>query len=154
MKWTTLNFGKHAGLSLPQIILADADWFFWALYKDVFSGRLADEAKDIAAKAKAIKIPKPDPENWLVEYRYEDDGRFSEVAFVPADAPSYCAYRRAARLPYLDLSVIRRSRTYDKRGCRNLLRDCRRLYFGDGVRLTKRRCEEFFSKRRNFVHAH
>jgi hypothetical protein len=28
MKWTTLNFSKYAGLSLPQIILADADWFF------------------------------------------------------------------------------------------------------------------------------
>ena len=41
MKWTTLNFGKHAGLSLPQIILCDADWFFWALNKGVFWGRQA-----------------------------------------------------------------------------------------------------------------
>jgi hypothetical protein len=151
MKWTTLNFGKYAGFSLPQIILTDADWFFWAFYNDVFWGRPADEAEDVAAKAKAIKIPKPDPENWEVEYRHENDGRFVEIAFVPAGVPSYCGYRRISRLPYLDLSFIRRSRTYDKQGCKNLLRDFRSLYFGDGIRLTKRRSEQFFSRRRNFM---
>jgi hypothetical protein len=31
-----------------------------------------------------------------------------------------------------------------------LLRDFRRLYFGDHTRLTKRRCEQFFSRRKNF----
>ena len=151
MKWTTLNFGKHDGLSLPQIILADADWFFWAYYNDVFKGRLAEEAENLAAKARAIKIPKRYRENWVVEYRYENDGRFMEFAFVEADMPSYCGYRRVHRLPYLDLSFIRRSRTYDKGGCKNLLRDFRRFHFGDGIRLTKRRSEEFFSKRSNFL---
>jgi len=152
MKWTTLNFGKHAGFSLPQIILSDADWFFWAFYKDFLWGRLADEADDLAAKAVAIKIPKPDAEHWEVEYRYEEDGRFCEFEFVRKDAPSYGAgYRRVSRLPYLDLSFIRRSRTYDKCGCRNLLRDFRRLYFGHRTRLSKRRCERFFSNRKNFL---
>ena len=151
MKWTTLNFGKHSGLSLPQIILSDADWFFWALNKGVFWGRLAIEAEELAARARAIKIPKPDPENWLVEYRREDNGRFLEFGFVRADEPLYYGDRHVYRMPYLDLSFIRRSRTYDKQGCRNLLHDFRRLYFGDGIRLTKRRCEEFFSRRRNFL---
>lgn len=151
MKWTKLNFGKHAGLSLPQIILADADWFFWAFYKGAFWGRPAVEAEDLANRARRIKIPKPNPENWEVEYRFEDDGRFMEFAFVAAGVPSYCGYHRVSRLPYLDLSFIRRSRTYDKRGCKYLLRDFRRLYFGDGIRLTKKRCEKFFSRRRNFL---
>jgi hypothetical protein len=30
MYWTKLNFGKHKGLTLPQVILKDADWFFYA----------------------------------------------------------------------------------------------------------------------------
>jgi hypothetical protein len=102
MKWTTLNFGKHAGLSLPQIILADADWFFWAYNRDVFWGRLAVEAEELAARATAIKIPKRDPENWEIEYRFEDDGRFMEFGFVKAGVPSYCGYHRAYRLPYLE----------------------------------------------------
>jgi hypothetical protein len=151
MKWTKLNFGKYAGLSLPQIILTDADWFFWAFNKGVFWGKLAVEAEDLAAKATAIKIAKRHPKKWRVEYRYEDNGRFMEFAFVKADEPSYCGYHRVGRLPYLDLSLIRRSRTYDKQGCRNLLRDFRRLYFGQKIRLTRRRCEKFFGNDGNFL---
>jgi len=151
MNWTTLTFGKHAGMSLPQIILADADWFFWAFNNGVFWGKIATEAEDLAAKAKAIKIPKRHPENWIVEYRFENDGRFLEFGFARVDASSYCGERWVSRLPYLGLTFIRRRRVYDKRGCRRLLRDFRRLYFGDGIRLTKDRCEEFFSKRRNFL---
>lgn len=151
MRWTTLNFGKHVGKSLPQIILSDADWFFWAYGRDVFKGRLSIEAEDLASKATRIKIPKSDPENWQVEYRHEDDGRFIEIAIVEAEEPSFRSYRGVRRLPYLDLAFIRRSRIYDKQGCRNLLDDFRRLYFGEGKRLTKDRCEAFFNKRRNFV---
>jgi hypothetical protein len=153
MKWTTLNFGKYAGFSLPQVIMRDPDYFFWAFDEGVFQGRgrLADEAEDVASKAKAIKIPKPDPENWEVECRYGDDGRFMELGFVPAGEPSYCGYRNVSRSAYIDLSVIRHSRTYDKRGCKYLLRDFCHLYFGDDIRLTKRRCEKFFSRRRNFM---
>ena len=99
---------------------------------------------------RAIKIPKHVPKNWEVEYRYEDDGRFTEFDFVEAGVPSYCGFRRIHRLSYLDLSFIRRKRTYDKQGCRNLLHCFRHHYFGD-VCLTKRRCERFFSKRRNFL---
>jgi hypothetical protein len=34
-----------------------------------------------------MKIPKPDFENWVVEYRFENDGRFLEFAFAEADNP-------------------------------------------------------------------
>ena len=57
MKWTTLKSGKHAGLSLPQIILADADWFFWVCEEGFFKGRLAVEAEDLAAKAQGDQDP-------------------------------------------------------------------------------------------------
>jgi len=30
MAWSTLPFGKHKGKTLPQIVFADPDWFFWA----------------------------------------------------------------------------------------------------------------------------
>jgi hypothetical protein len=46
MRWTTLNFGRHAGRSLPEIVVSDADWFFWAFKVDVFKDRLAAEAED------------------------------------------------------------------------------------------------------------
>jgi hypothetical protein len=39
MRWTTLNFGTHEGKSLPQIVISDPDWFFWAVARGVFTGR-------------------------------------------------------------------------------------------------------------------
>jgi hypothetical protein len=47
MSWKTLDFGKYAGRTLPEIIVSDADWFFWARKKDVFKGRLANEAEEL-----------------------------------------------------------------------------------------------------------
>jgi hypothetical protein len=80
MRWTTLNFGKHTGKTLPEIILADADWFSWAFEKGVFKGGLANEAAEFMQKARAVKIPKPDPENWQVEYSYEGFGSLRPIS--------------------------------------------------------------------------
>src|SRR3979411_2700750 len=76
MHWTTLKFGTHAGKSLPQIVISDPDWFFWAVACGVFTGTLAAEAEDLVDKATAIKIPKLHFKRWRVEYRYEDRGSF------------------------------------------------------------------------------
>ena len=152
MRWVTLNFGKHAGKTLPQIILSDADWVFWALNKGVFKGRLASEAAKVEQRARAIKIPKRHPKRWQVEYSYDDTGGFSGFRFVKADSPSHSGSVSTRRLPYLNLLWVRR-KAYDKRGCRNFLRDFRHCYFGDNTRLTKRRCEEFFSNKDNFLKA-
>jgi hypothetical protein len=151
MRWTSLNFSKHSGRSLPEIIVCDADWFFWAMSKSVFQGRLSREAKQLVQNATAIKIPKQHPERWEVEYSYEPTGRFRGFQLVRADVPWHCGYGSVRRLPYLDLSCVRRRGGYDKRGCRNLLRDFRYHYFGRNKRLTKRRCEQFFSDDRNFL---
>jgi hypothetical protein len=153
MRWVTLNFGKHAGKTLPQIILSDADWVFWAFNKGVFKGRLANEAAKLVERARAIKIPKRNPKRWQVEYSYDDTGGFCGFRFVKADTPLPYRSRSIRRLPYLDLSYVRRGKEYDKRGCRNLLRDFRCHYFGDNTRVTKRRCEQFFSNKRNFLSA-
>jgi hypothetical protein len=150
MRWATLTFGKHAGKTLPEIILSDADWFFWALNTGVLKGRFASEAAKVEQRARAIKIPKRNPKRWQVEYSYEDTGGFCGFQFVKADMPWPYGSRSIRRVPYLDLSCVRR-KAYDKRGCRNLLRDFRYHYFGDNTRLTKRRCEQFFSNKDNFL---
>src|SRR4051812_30151531 len=118
MRWTILNFGKHAGRSLPEIILSDADWFFWALNKAILKGRLADEAAKLAQRARTIKIPKANPERWRVEYSYADTGKFCGFSFVKAKTPFHYGGGLAQRLPFLDLSCIRRGKPYDKGGCR------------------------------------
>ena len=150
MKWTTLTFGDHEGETLPQAIISDADWFFWAIDKGVFKGRLAAEARDLYRKARAIKIPKRRPSRWLVEHCYEDNGRFLGLRLVKAKECSLLSSRNC-RLPYLDLAFIRQRRTYDKKGCKYLLRDFRHYYFGENKRITKGRVEAFFNDESNFV---
>jgi hypothetical protein len=147
MHWTTLNFGTHKGKSLPQVIISDPDWFFWAVASGVFEGRFAAEAEDLVEKATAIKIPKSNPDRWRVEYRYEDRGSFLGFEFVRRN--SHCGHH-LTRLPHLDLSCVRRGKAYDKKGCRNFKRDFRRFCLGKKS-ATKRRCEEFFGNSKNFV---
>ncbi len=49
MPWSVVDFGKHQGKTLPQIVFIDPDWFFWAIEESVFStkGSLRDEAAAI-----------------------------------------------------------------------------------------------------------
>jgi hypothetical protein len=146
MSWSAITFGKYEGKTLPEIILIDLDWFYWALPK--LYGKIAEEAQDLARKARAIKIPSPRRKSLEVEYRYERDDRFRGFTFVKASGAHHS--RWSIRLPYLDLSLCLR-RKYDKRGGRILLRDFRKNYFGKHKRLTKKRCEKFFSDQRNFI---
>ena len=92
MFWKTVNFGRYAGKTLPEIILLDADWFFWALSKDAFKGRLAYEAEKLVKRARAIKIPKRRPNRWQVEYSHDDRGGFSGFRFIKADMPWPCGF--------------------------------------------------------------
>jgi len=146
MGWTAVPFGRYKGKTLPEIVFRDIDWFFWMLPK--LYGKLADEAQELAWKVRAIKVPKSDKSKLEVEYRYEFDHRFCGISFVKAESRQYT--RWATRLPYLDLSGPLR-RKYDKRAGRIMIGDFRRHYFGRHKRLTKDRCEEFFSNDRNFI---
>jgi hypothetical protein len=146
MSWSVVPFGKYKGKTLPEIIVRDLDWFVWVVPK--LYGKLADEAEDLARKARAIKIPNPRRKDLEVEYRYEIDHRFCGFAFVDADSARFSW--RSIRLQYLNLSWPLR-RKYDKRAGSIMIRDFRTHYFGQRKRLTKERYEEFFSDDRNFI---
>jgi hypothetical protein len=132
MHWSVVPFGKYAGASLPEIIVRDLDWFYWAVPK--LYGRLGAEAQDLARKIQTVKIPKSRGRRWQVEYRYDCDRRFCGFSFVQAD--DYCA-RWATRLPHLDLTWPLRQKRYDKRAGRIMIADFRCHYFGERKRLTR-----------------
>jgi hypothetical protein len=144
--WTKLHFGKHAGRTLPQVILSDPNWFFWAVSKDVLVGQLGIEAEALERRARNIRIPKPKPKEWEIEYRFDHDLRFLGFGFVKANCIFHAAY--SSYLPHLDLAYVRRGHIHDIRDCRQLISDVRRLYF-QGLNLTKKRCESFFDDERN-----
>ena len=73
-----IDFGKrHNGKSLPYVLLHDPDWFFWAIEKDVFDRHLGlvAEAHELNYKARNVKIPKPNPNDWHVRYVTHRSGK-------------------------------------------------------------------------------
>ena len=80
--WTSLKFGKYEGNTLPWIILKDPDWFYWAFGKNLFRGRLDEEAAEAGRKSCSIKIPKSDPENWRIEYQFTYDDKFAGFSII------------------------------------------------------------------------
>jgi hypothetical protein len=152
-KWTKINFCKFAGkqMTLPQIILNDPDWFWYMFEKEAFTGALAREASDIATKAQKIRIPGKNPKRWKVLNYLTPEGAFSRFEIIRAEAASDRASAKTRVTDFIDLSLPRRLKTYDKGGGKRLIKGLKFELFGrTNVRLTKQRCEEFFADPENF----
>src|SRR5947209_7906271 len=116
MAWTDLNFGKHAGKSLPQVLFADPDWFFWAVDNGVFAKRpaLAREAAILNTRARNIKIPRPDAGIMIVEYVvHPPTGKFSHFSLVPREREPHDGSSPTFRSHVIDMSVPRKIAQYD-----------------------------------------
>ena len=85
MRWSVVPFGKYQGMSFPEIIVRDPDWFFWALPK--LYGKLGEEAQELARRARAIKPPRRGRKRLEVKYEFDIDRRFNGFEFVDADSP-------------------------------------------------------------------
>jgi hypothetical protein len=154
MPWTPLTFGKHAGKTLPQVSLTDADYFFWAYAQGALdkTAPLRQQAEDVNRRARAIRIHQTGIEPLVAEYAVHPAlGKFVGVEVVPASSPAHQGYTRTFRLPVFDLSVPSRISAYDKSGSRALVKAVKFYVFGDSnCRLTKQLCEEFFDDDANF----
>jgi len=155
MAWTKVNFGKHKGKTLPQILCSDPDWFFWAIENNVFQnkGLLRAEAEDLFRKATKIKIPNNEDGSLVVEYIIHlPTKKFSHFEIVPKDRPNHEGSSPTFRSEFIDMSVPRKIAPHDKLGCKHFLNSLKYYLFGSkSVRLTKKRCEEFFSSLSNFA---
>lgn len=152
--WSTLNFGKHSGKSLPQVLFADPDWFFWAVEKEVFHDRplLKTESELLLRRARNIKIPAsrhPDP---VVEYFvHHPTGKFAHFDVIPRDRGAHIGSSRTFRSDVIDMSVPRRLAPYDKTGCKSLVSSLKHHVFGNkSARITRERAEAFFDDASNF----
>jgi hypothetical protein len=154
VSWSILNFGKHRGKSLPQVIFNDPDWFFWAVGTKVFEGKgaLGHEAADLARKATAIRIPNNDDNHLIAEYAvHPPTGKFSSMEIIPTERPKHEGSTHTVRRNVIDLSMAQRIAPYDKLGCRSLISSAKLVLFGSkSVRMDRVRCERFFDDRDNF----
>jgi len=144
--WTTLPFGKHSGKTLPQVICHGTSWFLWAVRNSIFYPDLEREAEILHRRLRGIIVPKAPPEEWIVEYRYEDDGRF--LGFDIVKKGSYRRSKHNYQANYLSVDFVRpRYRGEWRKFTRDL-----RWYFFAGRNLTKDSCERFFSDKSRFLH--
>jgi hypothetical protein len=148
IKWTVVNFGKFADkhMTLPQIILNDPDWFWYMVERKAFTGTLASEAADIAARARKVRIPGKSPKRWKVLNYLTPEGAFSHFEVIEAQTACDRVSAKTRVTDFIDLSLPHRLKSYDKKGGKRLIKGLKyQLYGRTNVRLTKRRCEEFFA---------
>jgi hypothetical protein len=149
--WTVVDFGKYEGKTLPQIVLIDPDWFFWAVEEHIFnkSDELKAEANEIRRKATNIKIPSGS----RVEYAiHPSAGELASVSVVPASTPQHHGSSPTLVAEVLDLSMARKIAPYDKLGG-GIIVAAVKFHVLDGrkTRLTRERCERFFNDDTNFA---
>lgn len=154
MSWHKIGFGKYAGKTLPQLLFADPDYFFWAYENGLFKNRpyIAAQAQDIFEKATMIKAPKYGEEEVLVEYHIDYPTRkFAYFIVVPESKPTYGGASLTLRMDVIDMSIPRQLAPHDKLGCRTMISSLKYYCFGDKATvMSKKRCEAFFDDPDNF----
>jgi len=149
MEWSTLPFRKHKGKTFPQVLFHDPQYFFWLHAQGTLYGSLAEEAKDLYRKARAIRIPLINGKEHHVKYdRNPRTRKITGLYVVAAETP--------LRWPWvcdvIDLAVPYEVAGWDKLGYKIVIDSLKKIVFGDaGRRMTKERCEEFYANRANFV---
>ena len=150
--WSVVNFGKWRGKgkTLPQIVVSDPDWFFWAVENDVFEGALRSQADKLERRARAIKLPAGLADTHCIQYMFTPEWEFAHFNIIPNDQAPHVGFSWELRSPTLDVAGPRDLRSYNKLGGKYLLKDFRYYWFSNH-RWTKARVEAFFDDTRNFV---
>ena len=149
-KWSELRFGRHQGKSLPQLVFADCDWFWWAWEQNLYRGDLGRQSDDVAQRAANIRLPQIGTEVMVAEYVPNEVGLFASLEVVPKEQE---VHPRAQRSDRIDLRMPRAmARGKDRLGGDLIIDHAKHILFGDaGYRMTRARCEAFFDDDRNFV---
>ena len=152
MAWQTYEIGKWRGSkkSLPQIILTDPDWFFWACEEGPLKTNA--RAQKLYERARAIKVPQRFPGKTAVAeyFIHPPTGKFAGVQLVPSDRPAHEGSSATWRRAVLDLRAARDIKGYDKTGGAILVSAVKAIIFPGKARVTRNMCESFFDDDANF----
>lgn len=143
-QWATVHIEDFKGLTLPQFLIKDPVYFFWAVRKGVFKGEAGIQTQILAQRARSILIPEPYAESYTVQYVYTRDDKLAAANIIPVDQGPHFGSSKEVRKPYLDLGV-----PTDKTGAKALVKRLKHHWFDDKS-LTKARTEGFFSNPANF----
>ena len=149
MEFTTLKFGKHEGKTIPEVLFSDPSWFFWAFDNGIFQqhGRPQKEAAELAYRARHIKIPRDRPEEWQVNFYANRRGQFMGFLVERKDDLSKTGTGFAFAMAGFSLRHVCQMNKTDAVW---FLREIKSYLFGERVRVTKKRAQDFFADKRNF----
>jgi hypothetical protein len=143
----SMIFGKYMGKSPAQIVFQDPNWVFWWAEEHKLYGAMGQWLLEVARKAKAIRLRTFAGEQLVVKYTSDPTTRrLVGVEIFPCAEPIPPEYSRT-----VDLSYSRRLNPSDKRGGEILASAVREHLFGPGVRITRRRADDFFAEDRHFA---
>ena len=149
MNWKPINFGKHRCETVLDVAFDDPDYFIWMCRQDEFKRDYGKDLAFVLRRLSKIKIPArygPDFEVEIV--RNAKSRKFESMSIVPKSRP---AGSHAQRFDRINLFASATMGKYDKTGGKMLLRDFKRICFGDvKVRLTKERADAFLADDSNF----
>jgi hypothetical protein len=154
VSWTLIGLGKYRDKTLPQVLFSDPDWFFWAMEEGVIKAPpLRSEAALLFHRATHIRVPQSGDEPVLVEhYIHRPTMKYSHFDVVPADRDPHAGASPIIRADVIDLRVPRMLAGYDKTGYKGMLSSLKYYYFGSkSARMTRERCEAFYSATGNFL---
>ena len=150
--WVVYDYGKWKGkgYSLPQIVLTDPDWFFHC----VAHGKIAQPhiagAKQLAARATAIKLPASRIADHCISHWIGADGKYAGFTIVLKGLPSHLGGSKQILRDNLDLSFPTRWANYDKLGCSLMLGEFKLQWLGRR-RVSQDICERFFNNSANMI---
>jgi len=149
--WSEIDFGKWTGKgkTLPQILVADPDWFFWAVENKAFKGSAARQAEILARRARAIKIPASYIKTHCVQHWLTPTGKYARFDLIDKSQGDHHGSSTEVRRDTLNLEFPRRISSYDKTGCKLMMASFKKYWF-EGKTFTKDRVEKFFDDQNNF----
>jgi hypothetical protein len=148
MNWTPLNFGKHEGKTLPQVMFEDADWFFNGYKGGYFNNGYRYQAHAIYSRSRSIRVPQVAGKRMLAEYMiHKPNGKFGTFRLIE-DGPGL---QHLYTMPVIDFYIPKSLANYDKLGYENFIFALKGILLNDHSRyMSKKACEEFFNDDGNF----
>ena len=152
MNYTEINFGKYRGKILPEVILEDADYFFFAYEKYYFEGTLAQEAHELYRRARSIWVPSINGKKMLVEYLFCYNPKFKKKEFSMMKLiPDGSDIEGLIVSQWIDFYVPRSHSHFDKTGYENFVMGLKYILFNNPVlRMYSHNWQEFFNDEDNF----
>ena len=146
--WVHLDFGRHAGKTLPELVFTDPQYFFQTLTDEIFHDDLFIQAAIINRRMKHILPPRPRPSKWEFLIDLGSEKEFKDFKIVMIDNREHEKEQWQFRAKHLNLSVVAEQ---SRAVCEKMLSRIKEEFFPEaGENLSRPDYEKFIWRNSNF----